>query len=194
MKPSKIVFIATPLFISTFFLSCKKENIAPPDTSITILVNDESGNIVPGATVDLFASLTTNDSIVQVTNSKGMATFKALSPIVYYWTVVSGCKTNLGSSTSTIYPITKNTDNQMGTVIKGTGLINFTNNSSNPYDVYVNGTLVHEMNGNSVESDYHIEGTYTIRVLQVSGYLFTPTDETFTGNVVCGGTLNVVFP
>ena len=82
----------------------------------------------------------------------------------------------------------------MGTVLKGTGLIKFTNNSSNPYDVYVNGTLVHEMSGKSVESDYHLEGTYTIRVLQVSGYVFTPTDESFTGNVVCGGTLNVAFP
>jgi hypothetical protein len=194
MKPQKIVFIVTLLFISTFFLSCKKENIAPPDTSLTIILSDELGNRVSGATVDLYASLTTNDSTVQITDSKGMATFKGLSPIVYYWAAISGCKTNIGGSVSTTNPIIKNTDNQVGTVLKGTGLIKFTNNSSNPYDVYVNGTLVHEMDGNSVESDYHVEGTYTIRVLQVSGYLLTPTDETFTGNVVCGGTLTVAFP
>jgi hypothetical protein len=194
MKKSILCQIFLSVAIVFSFSSCKKENLAPPDTSLTIIVTDESGNIVPGATVDLFTSLTTNDSTVQVTNSKGMATFKGLSPIVYYWTVVSGCKTNLGSSISTVYPIVQNTDNKMGTVIKGTGLIKFINNSSNPYDVYVNGVLVHEMGGNSVESDYHIEGTYTIRVLQVSGYLFTPTDKSYNGNVVCGGTLNVGFP
>jgi hypothetical protein len=195
MKTSKIVFIVTLLSISTFFLSCKKENIQPPDTSLTITVSDELGNRVSGATVDLYASLTTNDSTVQITDSKGMATFKGLSPIVYYWSAVSGCKSNLVGSYTTTTPLIQNTNNQVGTVIKGAGLISLISNSSNPYRIYVNGIIAFDsMAGNSVELYPVTDGYYTIRVLQLSGYLFTPTDESFTGNVVCGGTLNVTFP
>jgi hypothetical protein len=196
MKPTRIVFISTLIFIAAFFSSCKKENIAPPDTSLTIIVSDELGNIVPGATVTLYTSLTSNDGIPQISDSKGMVTFKELSPIVYYWSATLGCKTNLSSSISTVSPIYKNTDNQFGTIIKGTGGINFTNHSSNPYRVYVNGNVVFDsMNGNSVKTNYlATEGNYSIRVLQLSGFLLTPTDETFTGNVVCGGTLTVAFP
>jgi hypothetical protein len=35
---------------------------------------------------------------------------------------------------------------------------------------------------------------YTIRILQVSGYVFEPTDRTYTGSVTCGGTLVATFP
>jgi len=37
-------------------------------------------------------------------------------------------------------------------------------------------------------------GSYSIRVLQLSGYVFTPTDQTYTGTLSCGQTMTTTFP
>lgn len=193
----KSILCKTFLGVAVIFTlaSCKKETVPPPDTSLTILVTDQSGNYESGATVALFTSTTATDSTVQITDSKGNATFKGLSPIVYYYVVVAGCQSNLGSSNSTVNPITQNTNTEVQTVLNGTGTINFINNSTYSYEVYVNGAVEYSsMNGSSAKSNLFTQGNYTIRVLQLNGYLLTPTDETYTGNVVCGGTLNVSFP
>lgn len=77
-----------------------------------------------------------------------------------------------------------------------TGTITLLNNSANPYNVYVNGALaVTSMEGETVKDlDLKPIGSYSIRVLQVNGYAFYPTDLTFSGTLAKGGTLFISFP
>jgi hypothetical protein len=75
-----------------------------------------------------------------------------------------------------------------------TGLIEFVNNSKNPYAVYISGILQTTLSGNTHISYTANIGTYSCQVIQQSGYLVTPTNETFTANVTYGGTVVVTFP
>jgi hypothetical protein len=79
---------------------------------------------------------------------------------------------------------------------KPTGSIMLVNNSANPYDVYVNGKLeIDDMAGSSATSlTLKPVGYYSVRVIQVSGYAFYPTDLTYNGDLADQGTLVVSFP
>ena len=79
---------------------------------------------------------------------------------------------------------------------KPAGSIMLVNNSSNPYDIFVNGKLtIDDMPGGTFkELTSTPVGNYSVRVLQVSGYAFYPTDITFSGNVSNQGTMVVSFP
>lgn len=187
-------FIALTITFTFTLTSCKKESVVK-DTSLTINVYDEAGNVESGAEVTLFTSMNSNDGITQSTDSKGMTKFKGLSPIVYYYSVISGCKSNVFSNYQTTAPIVLNAENQTSTMLKGTGAVTFVNNSSNPYRVYANNTIVYEsMTGKSTEIELLPSGQYTFRVLQLSGYVLYPTDQSNTGNLQCGGTLSLTFP
>lgn len=75
------------------------------------------------------------------------------------------------------------------------GIISLVNNSQNPYDVYVNGALVvNDMPGNSWKDITKPTGTYSVRVVQVSGYLVYPTDLTFDGSLGENKKLLIFFP
>ena len=79
---------------------------------------------------------------------------------------------------------------------KPTGSIMLVNNSSNPYDVFVNGKLeIDDMPGGSArELSAKAVGYYSVHVVQVSGYVFYPTELTYSGNVSDQSTLVVSFP
>ncbi|MDD5358553.1 MAG: hypothetical protein PHX80_05360 [Candidatus Nanoarchaeia archaeon] len=74
-----------------------------------------------------------------------------------------------------------------------TGSLTFSNISLNPYYLYVNGELKGIVN-NVLTLKEMPTGVYTIRVVQESGYLLTPTEKTYTGTLDCAGSLNTVFP
>lgn len=80
--------------------------------------------------------------------------------------------------------------------IPTTGSILIVNNSSNPYDVFINGALeINDMPGESVQNfDKKPTGSYSIRIKQVSGYLIYPTEKTYEGTLSDKGTLVISFP
>jgi uncharacterized protein (DUF2141 family) len=198
----QIIYLAILCFaVFTTIFSCKKETSIPPDTSLEIIVTDELGNKVQGASVALFSSESDwesgNNQIApsQLSDVSGRVVFTQLSPKKYYWGVIKDCKNNINGSSTTTTTIAANTTNKITTVIQATGTLQLVNNSTNPYSIYINGVLTSNMEGGTTKSlAFQPTGYYTIRVLQISGYAFTPTDETFTGNLICGGSLITTFP
>lgn len=59
-----------------------------------------------------------------------------------------------------------------------TGTLHFTNNSSNPYNIYVDGSYYTTLDGKTfVEKDYS-KGAHSLKAEQVSGYALYPTIRT----------------
>jgi hypothetical protein len=201
MKREILSFAA--LLSAIFLTNCSKNSNPPPppDTSLEITLTDyNTGLIVSGATISLFNNLTdfqnrTNAVDTKATGTNGKAKFTNLATLRYYWYAELGCENNsiLPNSTSSV--ISNQVNNTVNAQIAKIGILKFVNNSSNPYKIYVNGVVViNSMAGNSTQSATFTSGSYDIRVLQLSGYAVTPTDETFTGTLVCGGTLTTTFP
>jgi hypothetical protein len=75
------------------------------------------------------------------------------------------------------------------------GMILLSNLSSNWYSVYVNGALTCNL---KAYSDTTLKskpvGVYYVRVLQITGYLLTPTDKTYTVTLSGGDIATVEFP
>lgn len=185
------------------FSSCtkKEEEVKPDPTRLQLTVRDELGNAVTGSVVKLYASETdweneTNQiGTAQVSDASGIVTFSDLSANKYYWLAEKDCKNNVNGSNTTATVLTSNITNTVNTVLSGTGTLSFSNTSTNPYRVFVNNVEVFTMNGQTTQDlDYAPTGSYSVRVLQVSGYAVYPTDETYTGTVSCGTSLSVVFP
>lgn len=187
--------------IATTISSCKKETIALKDTTLEITVSDDLGNKISGATVVLYATqvdfnVLTNPIGTILTDAKGVATFKKLSAIQYYLSATKDCKNNMNEVSALASPIPINMDTKVGIVISSTGSLKFINTSTNPYDVYINSVLTfsHFAGATTVTIPYKATGIYTIRVVQISGYLLFPTDNTYTSTLTCGSTVTTTFP
>lgn len=61
-----------------------------------------------------------------------------------------------------------------------TGTIQCVNNSANPYEVYINTADKGSLAGNHNISYTYDNGSYTVKVVQLSGYAVYPTIETYT--------------
>jgi hypothetical protein len=137
-----------------------------------------------------------------VTNSNGVATFKIVPEGDYYARVVSGCRDNFARSfgtpdmTSAIVARVLMLDGRGTTVnLRPIGTIVLTNNSTNPYRVFQGSIQVAELPGNSSRTFTNMNiGLYSLRAVQVSGFVFTPTERTFSNTLTCGGTLTFRFP
>jgi hypothetical protein len=79
-------------------------------------------------------------------------------------------------------------------VAKCTGGIQLFNNSDYPYQISVNGKAVMNLDGKKSTVITEESGYYTVRVLQVNGYVLYPTDKTYSGNVICNNNLVISFP
>ncbi len=187
------------------FSGCSKSNDAPstppvPTTALQITTTDGLGNKLAGATVTLYSSQTdwknsTNPIVSGVTNAFGAVTFDNLTSLQYYWSASMDCENNVNGSATTTTPITTHITTSITTVLTGTGTLKFVNNSANPYSIYINGALAGTVAGNSIGQIINKPiGSYSIRVLQNSGYLISPTDETVNGTLTCGATLTITFP
>lgn len=75
-----------------------------------------------------------------------------------------------------------------------TGTVRFSNNSSNPYILYINGQSKGEYSGGSWRNVDLEEGTYTLKAEQVSGYLLFPTIKNGQLKVDAGDYLEWSFP
>jgi hypothetical protein len=198
---NKCVFILT-LFVSLVLLnSCKKNDAQPTPTSLQITLKDGLGNIISGASVKLYSSQTdwnngTNQvGTTQFSDASGNVNFGALSNIKYYWLATKDCQNNVNGGVTTASALTANINNTVNVILSTTGTLEFVSTSSNPYSIYINGTAAFDMDGGTTKYKYYVPtGSYSIRVLQQSGYVVSPTDETFTGTVDCGQTLTTTFP
>lgn len=199
------LFLLTLLVVLTILSSCKKDDddIQPTitPTSLELTLKDDLGNIVTGASVKLYSSQTdwsngTNQvGITQFSDASGKVKFSDLSSIKYYWLAEKDCKNNANGRVTSTSALTANINNTINVILSSTGTLKFVSTSSNPYRIYINGTAAFDMNGGITQYNYYMPtGSYSIRVLQLSGYLFTPTDRTYTGTLNCGQTITITFP
>ena len=196
------------LLIIALFFGCSKDSptasipaITP--TTLKIIVKDNLGNTIPQAQVKIFGSQSDyNNNLNQLfstqnTNNQGEVSFSPVNTYdTYYWRVIKDCKTNVFDTNNdhNIISLLSNFVNSYSTTISDTGILTFTNNSSNPYKVYVNDQLTTIIDGVSTKSYYFPPAYYSIRVEQQSGYVLYPTIITYTGTLNCGATLTTTFP
>ncbi len=193
-----LIVVALSLGLS----SCTKDDLGVEvKTYLDIYVKDNLGNPVQGAEVKLYSSETDwkNSSnqvgAAQYSNSEGKAVFEGVSNIKYYWLATKGCNNNVNGSVTTVSPLNKGERNSVNTILTSTGNIRLNSTSSNPYRIYINGNAILDMQGGAVQYwNYLPVGTYTVRVLQLSGYILYPTDKTYSVNITCGNTTAVTFP
>jgi PKD repeat protein len=179
----------------------KSLTIQPQPTSLEITLKDELSNIVSGASVMIYSSQTdwsngTNQIGTKLTSdASGKVKFSALSAIKYYWFAEKDCKNNVNGGITTASALTGNANNTVEVILTSTGTLKFTNTSSNPYRIYINGVSTYDLPGGSVLNKYYKPiGAYILRVLQLSGYALYPTDLTYNGTLTCGSTLSTTFP
>lgn len=189
MKNSILIF----LMLATF--GCKKET----PTTLELSVIDDNANPVNGANVVLFdrADFATAEPIAtQKTNRDGVAIFDdGLKATKYYWLITGNCASNLKTTQTTVDPIAPNRITKVNTQILDEGQIWLASNSSNPYRVEVNGKFLATIAGYGAYNDFNFPvGTYTFKVTQLSGYIFSPTIVTYTRTVSKCNLMNLDFP
>ena len=72
--------------------------------------------------------------------------------------------------------------------------VRFTNNSSNPYNLFIDGVFQKEISGNTFFELDLLEGQHTASVEQVSGFILFPTIKETTLNVFGCQEIGWVFP
>lgn len=179
----------------------KNLTIQPQPTSLEITLKDDLANIVSGATVKLYPSQndwlnSTNQVGTTLTSdASGKVKFTSLSASKYYWLAEKDCKNNVNGGATTASALIGNANNTVEVILTSTGTLKFTNTSSNPYRIYINGVSTSDLPGGSILYKYYKPiGAYTLRVLQLSGYALYPTDLTYNGTLTCGSTLSTTFP
>jgi hypothetical protein len=191
-----------PLVIILNFSACSKSgnNGQKVTTGLQLTMTDSMGNKMTGAAVALYSSSAdwasrTNPVATAVTDANGIVNFDSLSAIPYFWYASLDCRNNSTGIYTTNVPLIPNKTTTITTILYEKGKIQFVNISADPYQIYVNGILVLTQNGNVTSAIANMPiGSYTVRVLQVSGYTTSPKDETFTGSITCGSTLTITFP
>ncbi len=172
-------------------------------TELKVKVTNSLGSPVEGATVTLYTNVTdfktkANPVATAITDANGYFDIKSnLSSMAYYFYVTSGCLDNYHNATHFSTPLVLNTLNTYNNIILSSeGKIQLVSTSVNPYEVFIDGIVQYSsVDGGSTHTVSEVPvGNHTVRVLQLSGYLISPTDESFTANVSCGNITTVTFP
>ena len=197
----KIYLLLIVIVGVTFSNSCTKDYLEPTPTSLELTLKDDLGNSVSGASVKLYSSQTdwsngTNQvGTTQFSDASGNVKFSDLSSIKYCWLAEKDCQNNVHGAITTTSALTANVTNTVNVILSSTGTLCFVSTSTNPYRIYINGTATYDMNGGTTQYKYYMPiGSYSIRVLQLSGYVLYPTDKTYTGTLSCGQTMTTTFP
>lgn len=75
------------------------------------------------------------------------------------------------------------------------GFFTITNQSTNPYDVWIDGEFVGRLDGQKFISDFEVTaGNHSVYVKQVSGYLLFPTEITKNFTLASCQEIGFVFP
>jgi hypothetical protein len=194
------------LFIAVLIHGCssKKDDPAPlvlDPTTLELTVLNGTGNIVSGATVQLFSNEndwkngTNQIGSDQISDANGKVKFTNLATIKYYFWGYKGCSNNYNGGVALVNPLTANVKNTVNLVITETSTLKFVNNSNNPYRIYINGTTKFDMDGNTNRTVFNLPtGDYTLRYLQLSGYLVSATDETLSTTLNCNEITTLTYP
>ncbi len=78
-----------------------------------------------------------------------------------------------------------------------TGSIMFNNASTSPYHVLLDGSLIFSngMAGKSTFTKGNLKiGDHTVKVIQIKGYLFKPTEKVYSVKVLQGKVTTLTFP
>lgn len=199
MKIIKIVFIS---FVFLSFQSCIKTIDTPAPTSMQILVQDNLGYPLPGASVTLFGSESdfynnVNPIATSYTDANGYLYFTNLSPIIYYYYVQYGCKDNFNGNTHLYEPLVPYSLNTYSPItLSSVGQIKVESNSFYPYQVLLDGVVVvNNLPSQSTATINEIPaGNHSLEVIQLSGYNGSPNYEFFNVVVTCGDRTIVTFP
>lgn len=176
--------------------------IATP-TQLKVKITDNLGSPISGATATLYNNLSdyqskTNAVATTTTDANGYMYFSSnLSTVAYYFYISSGCLDNYHNANHFSTPLVANTLNTYNNIILSSeGQIQIVSTSTNPYEVFLDGNVIFSsVAGGSTHYINEVPaGSHTVRVLQLSGYVISPTDETFTANVTCGNFTTVTFP
>jgi hypothetical protein len=188
------------LFLIAINAHCKKDSTPPAPTALQVTVRSNTAQPVTGATVSIFADSAdfvnnTNALMTAVSDGKGVVTFSNLSSKIYYFFAEDGCNNNFNADCVLKNPLALNRTTSVDAAIYATGSLKFTNQSADPYTVYVNGTDIGILDGIRTVTAKNVPlGVYSVRVVQNSGFTGSPTDETISANVSCGNTTPVSFP
>lgn len=95
-------------------------------------------------------------------------------------------------SVTLIYSCKK--DGQAGKPASNEGTIRFTNTSSNPYTIYINGGQVGTVTGKKFREYNKEAGNYILKAVQESGYVIYPTVRETSFYLSAGQEKEFVFP
>ncbi len=171
-------------------------------TQLKFRVIDNLGNPQSGATVVLYNNFTdyTNKSnavITTSTDASGYLLVSKLSAVAYYYRITNGCYDNYHAATHLSTPLVLHTLNSYNDIVLSQeGSIKLVSTSTNPYEVFLDGTvIISSMAGGTTSTIVEVAaGNHTVRVLQLSGYVLTATDETFNISTSCGSVTTVTYP
>jgi hypothetical protein len=194
MKSIKLSSSLIVLFVLVF-TGCNKDDTSL-STSLKIRVIDRQGNSISGVAVKLYSALEDLEhdekqtGLTQTSDTTGEVMFDNLQELKYYWLAEKGCTNNInGIITTDILELNK-TRTVTSTLIE-TGTLELINQSSNQYQVYVNGSLLLTADPlYSCTYQYVPAGSYSIITSQVGG----STNKTYNGNINCGSTFSVTYP
>ena len=176
-------------------------------TQLKVKITDNLGNPLSGANATLYNTLSdyqnkTNAVATTTTDVNGYMYFSAktsnISTVAYYFYITSGCLDNYHNSanhfSTALVANTVNTYNNI--ILSSEGQIQVVSTSTNPYEIFLDGNVVFSsVAGGSTHTITEVPaGSHTVRVLQLSGYVISATDESFTVNVTCGNISKVTFP
>lgn len=190
-------------FASILLIAACSKHSNSLGTSLKITVTDTLNSPIAGATVELYSSFAawsvttgTNQVDSGTTDQNGNVVFSHLQPLQYYWHIDQGCRANVFgySSISTVNPISANVENDFTCILGPLGIVEYVNTSTDPYAVYLDGNEIEIMGGDSTLEFQTNAGNHTLTAIQQSGYTTTPVNETKTGSMSCGGTLEFTFP
>jgi 5-hydroxyisourate hydrolase-like protein (transthyretin family) len=176
--------------------SCTKTQV----TTLQIKALNTTGDPVPDVGVVLYKSQAdmasgTNKFDVQFTDNSGFATFSLNSANGLFFSAyrTSDCATNAFSKSKT-GTLNSGQLNVIETTVTQIGNVTFTNNSSDTYNIYINGTLWQPLLGGSSSNTVMKVGTYSIHVTQVSNISGTPKEKDYHINITSCSTQAVDFP
>ena len=195
----KLLFILSLFIVVSIFSSCEKTELEPTTLELTVI--DQVGNPISGAIVSLYANATDfqkDQNPVKdllVSDSNGKVKISGLNSQIYFWYAESDCKNNFNSGNTSTSALVANQTTKFNVVLSSTATLKIVNNYFNPYKIYINGDYKFDIDGQYTKTVYNMPaGNYTIKYVQISGYVLYPTEGTLIGNVGCGGTLTATFP
>ena len=189
----KISIIAALIIIASIsftLFSCSKSGSSTPlSTQLKVKVTNNLGSPISGATVILYADSADYANKVNVvatttTDANGYMNFSNLSTVAYYYYIQSGCLDNYHNSSNHFStPLVANVLNTYNNIIlESEGQIVIVSTSSYPYEIFLDGyVIISSLAGGQTKTISEVPaGSHSVRVLQLSGYLLTPTDHRCT--------------